>query len=351
MPFTREASAKLAVCARHSRPLVAQALTVHSQDVYNLAYDLLIELKSYAAIVNQKIDICHSSLDKTQFLLFANGQADAAQMFYPRKFPRFLPNLSLADPDGFLVGDLESYKMILSAYADYTQQLDAMLEPWNELAEMLEMWQRTCCKANPNLVTKGPIPEIKPQQLNKGGNRSMSYSYSIPPTSDTTFASTSPPTGGFNASALLINNANATPSSNPTVNTNTSMMTNINPTTNPISSPSSGPVSTPQPGTSPALSSSPPQSELPPQTLPAQYFVASPSPSQSKVEPRQSAFMTNPRPGTPLMMSTLPVPEPLPPLPITPNYNRVNEEEASEMTINRFGEETLAKALADMDAF
>ena len=125
-------------------------------------------------------------------------------MFYPKKFPRFLPNLSLMDPDGFLVADLESYKAILSVYADYTQQLDAMLEPWNELAEMLEMWQRTCGKANPNLTVKGPIPDIKPQQLTRSGHR-ISYSYNISGAGgETPISSSSPSSGsGFSASALL----------------------------------------------------------------------------------------------------------------------------------------------------
>jgi len=106
-----------------------------------------------------------------------------------------------------------------------------------------------------------------------------------------------------------------------------------------------------QPST--VTSSSNQSAPAPSPQLNAQYFVASNSQTQMKYEPRQSAFQTAARPPeNTAMANTITVPEGLPPLPITPNYNRVNETySGSESSINRFGEETLAKALSDMDDF
>lgn len=161
LPFTQETSRKLAVCARHSRPLVAQALAVHSQEIYNLAFDLHIRLSEFAGTVRRKIEISKSTLDKTGFMALV-APSDSVTI---KAFPRFLPNLSVADPDAFLVGSSDAYKLILAAYAEYILQLDKLSEPWGELIEILEMWQRTCVKANSALVTKGPVPEIRTEPI------------------------------------------------------------------------------------------------------------------------------------------------------------------------------------------
>eukprot|EP01128_Nolandella_sp_AFSM9_P010841 TRINITY_DN7559_c0_g1_i1.p1 TRINITY_DN7559_c0_g1~~TRINITY_DN7559_c0_g1_i1.p1 ORF type:complete len:504 (+),score=109.00 TRINITY_DN7559_c0_g1_i1:206-1513(+) len=159
LPFTQDASEKLAICARHSRPLVAQALTVHSQEVYDFAFDLHQQVQDLKRVLLVRIEIIKSTLDLTYFRSYATGHHATLESYKPASFPVYLPNISLMDPDMLLVGDSDSYAKILTAFANYVSIIEGFLEPWGDLLSMLEMWQRTCVKANRNVKTRAAVPQ------------------------------------------------------------------------------------------------------------------------------------------------------------------------------------------------
>eukprot|EP01128_Nolandella_sp_AFSM9_P001145 TRINITY_DN11258_c0_g1_i1.p1 TRINITY_DN11258_c0_g1~~TRINITY_DN11258_c0_g1_i1.p1 ORF type:complete len:466 (-),score=107.72 TRINITY_DN11258_c0_g1_i1:65-1462(-) len=152
LPFTQDANSKLATCARHYRPLVSSSLNVHAQEVYNFATDIHEQLSELKAQFKVRLSTIRSTMDGTVFAAYLRNKT--ASLPSGLVFPRYLPNITLEDPTPILVATKEDYLAILLAYAASYRRIESLISPWSTLIDILEMWQRTCIKADKNIVAK-----------------------------------------------------------------------------------------------------------------------------------------------------------------------------------------------------